>query len=180
MRPTGKAWQNGGTDAMAATDKGKGQGKGREKGGSQSSDRSQLYMVYGKVTRNKLPCTYHAAGRCLKGAECPWSHTVSSETTVAAAPSNDRPVKRDKVASQAACHQWKQSGKCSFGADCSCSHDVVFDKKRSDKTPRNALAIEDKKQPGKSDQVRKHNNTAAMAEAASESEHLEEEESEEA
>eukprot|EP00972_Heterocapsa_arctica_P062951 9285044-Heterocapsa_arctica.AAC.1 len=32
MRPTGKAWQNGGTDAMAATDKGKGKEKGQEKG----------------------------------------------------------------------------------------------------------------------------------------------------
>eukprot|EP00972_Heterocapsa_arctica_P079487 11714533-Heterocapsa_arctica.AAC.1 len=87
MRPTGNAWQNGGTDAVAATDKGKGKGKGRETGGNTTSDRSLQYMVDGKDTRRKLPCTFHAAGRCLKGTECPWSHTVSTGTTVAAAQS---------------------------------------------------------------------------------------------
>eukprot|EP00972_Heterocapsa_arctica_P012381 1818137-Heterocapsa_arctica.AAC.1 len=138
---------------MAATDKVMGKGEGHEQVGRTPSDRSQMFMVDGKDIRNNMPCTYHAAGRCLKGAECPWSHTVSSGTTVDAAPSNDRPAKRDKVASQATRHQWKQSGKCSFGADCSYRHDVVFDKKRSDKTPREALAFEDKKKkPGKSDQ----------------------------
>eukprot|EP00972_Heterocapsa_arctica_P030998 4561113-Heterocapsa_arctica.AAC.1 len=53
--------------------------------------------------------------------------------------------------------------------------------RRSDKTPRKALAIEDKnnKKPATSEQVGKQNKTAAMAEVASESEYLEEEESEE-
>eukprot|EP00972_Heterocapsa_arctica_P098051 14465747-Heterocapsa_arctica.AAC.1 len=60
MRPTGKAWQNGGTDVMAAPDKGKGKEKGREKGGSRSSDRSQLYHGIWKGHQTEvalhLPC----------------------------------------------------------------------------------------------------------------------------
>eukprot|EP00972_Heterocapsa_arctica_P102640 15127447-Heterocapsa_arctica.AAC.1 len=74
MRPSGRAAAFGGTDAMAATDKGKGKGKGRQKGGHTASDGSHKYMVDCKDTRKKSPCYHHAAGRCLKGAECPWSH----------------------------------------------------------------------------------------------------------
>eukprot|EP00972_Heterocapsa_arctica_P019213 2834662-Heterocapsa_arctica.AAC.1 len=97
---------------MAAPE-GKGKGKGKERARKE----------------DVLPPTCRRAGNCYKGEACPWLHGTSKGVVSAAAPSSARPKKRDKAAPQALCRQFAQSGKCSFGADCSYSHDVNGRKK---------------------------------------------------
>jgi hypothetical protein len=108
-----------GRDAMAAPgDKGKGKGTGKTSASPNATD--GWWMKDGKDIRADRPCQFFPAGTCLKGKDCPYSHTKKAKGVDSAAAPSGEPAKKGK---QQVCRSFLETGKCRFGAACSYLHE---------------------------------------------------------
>ena len=131
-------------DVMAVPgDNGKGKGKGKRAELAQANANGSPWYD----TRKDQPCFAHAAGKCLLGNKCPFSHSKPGKGVPSAAAPAGGGAPTGK--SLQPCHLWAADGTCRFGAHCAFSHDTPSRKAtRPEKSAANP--VKGDKKPNKS------------------------------